>query len=136
MTIWTLWNILTWNLYAKMVASPGLCFDPAVPWQPMDASYNQCAFATKYMKSAFLDCKVVYKNFHEPSRDSNLLSAPRTLHTNSPWTLHTTHVLLQLYIWKLCFLTVNLYTKISTNQVASTNQFESQQLSVPYLDAS
>ena len=35
---------------------------------------------------------------------------------DSPWTLHTTNVLLQLNIWNLLFWTVKLYTKISTNQ--------------------
>ncbi len=62
----------------------------------------------------YYDLKFVCKNGCKP----RALLRPILPYTDSPWTLHTTHMLLQLYIWKLFFLTVNLYTKICTNQTA------------------
>ena len=71
-------------------------------------------FCAYMYTSEYYDLKFVCKNDCKP----RALLRPIQSYTDSPWTLHTTHMLLQLYIWTLFFLTVNLYAKILTNQTA------------------
>jgi hypothetical protein len=114
-------NVTFLSTYCKILSSYTKCKSTYIIYDQFEIGIVQAShgrFITyrrfcDYMNTLeYYDLKFVCKNGCKP----RALLRPILPYTDSPWTLHTTHVLLQLYIWKLFFLDCKFVYKNLHNQ--------------------